>query len=174
MTRLLEVKNLKTQFATRHGLVKAVDGVSFSVEKGETLALVGESGSGKSVTALSLMRLIQPPGRIVSGEIRFDGEDMAGMSDKQIRKIRGDRMAMVFQEPMTSLNPVLPIGWQVTEPLLVHRKIRRNEARVVAERLLAQVQIPDAAKRIGAYPHQFSGGMRQRAMIASEIGRAHV
>jgi oligopeptide transport system ATP-binding protein len=168
---LLQVKNLSTQFRTERGVVKAVDGVSFDIVPGETLAIVGESGSGKSVTALSILRLIaDPPGRIVGGEIIFEGRDLLKLSETEIRDLRGDRMAMIFQEPMSSLNPALTIGLQVAEPINLHRRVPWAKALDKAKELLGRVRIPDAEGRIAAYPHQFSGGMRQRIMIAMGLG----
>ena len=167
MAPLLDVRNLKTYFKTDDGLVKAVDGVSFDLNEGETLGLVGESGCGKSVSALSILRLIPfPPGKIVDGEILFDGRDLRNISDEEMRDVRGNQIAMVFQEPMTSLNPVLTVGLQVAEPLEVHKSIRKKKALGRAAELLAKAQIPEAGIRVKAYPHQFSGGMRQRAMIS--------
>ncbi len=167
MADLLVVKDLATHFFTESGVVKAVDGVSYDIEEGETLALVGESGCGKSVSALSLMRLIpNPPGKTVAGEAIFEGEDLLKMSDQDMRHIRGNRMSMIFQEPMTSLNPVLTIGRQITESLELHLKMDRQAARERAAELLSLVGIPDAMRRLDDYPHQFSGGMRQRVMIA--------
>jgi len=164
---LLEVNGLKTQFFTQDGVVKAVDGVSFFVNEGETLGIVGESGSGKSVSVLSVMRLIpQPPGKIVDGQVLFDGEDLLKMNDEQIRHVRGNKIAMIFQDPMTSLNPVLTIGRQVGEALELHMGMKKDEARKRTAELLAMVGIPEAEARLDDYPHQFSGGMRQRAMIA--------
>ncbi len=154
-------------FFTRDGVVKAVDGVSFTLEPGETLAVVGESGSGKSVTALSIMRLVpEPPGKVVKGDIRFRGESILAMSEKDQRKLRGNRIAMIFQDPMTSLNPVYRIGKQIAEPLRLHKNMSRKESWDAAVELLDQVGIPQAAERARSYPHEFSGGMRQRAMIA--------
>lgn len=170
MAPLLQVKDLKTQFFTEDGVVKAVDGVSYDVEEGETLGLVGESGCGKSVSALSILRLIPyPPGKIVGGEILFEGEDILKMDEEEIRHIRGNRIAMVFQEPMTSLNPVLTIGRQLTEALELHLKLDPNAARKRAAELLEMVGIPEAANRLNDYPHQYSGGMRQRVMIAMAL-----
>jgi oligopeptide transport system ATP-binding protein len=167
MSPLLEVKDLRTYFYTHDGVVKAVDGVSFHVDKGETLGIVGESGSGKSVTSLSVMRLIAtPPGRIVGGQILFDGEDLLQLSEDEMRQIRGGDIAMIFQDPMTSLNPVLTIGRQITESLELHLGMTGHQARRRAAELLAMVGIPSAESRLDDYPHQFSGGMRQRAMIA--------
>ncbi len=167
MSTLLEVKDLRTYFNTEEGVVKAVDGVTFDVQEGETLALVGESGCGKSVSALSVLRLIPiPPGRIVSGEVIFEGEDLLTMGEGEIRHIRGNRIAMVFQEPMTSLNPVLTIGKQMTEALELHLKLDKEAATARAVQLLEMVGVADADRRVSDYPHQFSGGMRQRVMIA--------
>ena len=164
---LLEVKGLKTQFFTQDGVVKAVDGVSWYVDEGETLGIVGESGCGKSVSVLSVMRLIpQPPGRIVEGEVIFDGENLLTMKDNDIRKIRGNKIAMIFQDPMTSLNPVLTIGRQIGEALELHMGMKKEESRKRSAELLSMVGIPEAEMRLDDYPHQFSGGMRQRAMIA--------
>jgi len=167
---LLEVRNLETQFKTQDGLVKAVNNVSFHVERGETLGIVGESGSGKSVTSLSLMRLIpSPPGKIAGGEIIFDGENLLDLSEEEMRHIRGNRIAMIFQDPMTSLNPVLTVGRQITESLELHMKMSGAEARKRAIDLLGMVGIPSAAGRLEDYPHQFSGGMRQRVVIAMAL-----
>ncbi len=167
---LLEVKNLKTQFFTQDGIVHAVNGVSFHVEEGETLGIVGESGCGKSVSVLSVMRLIpQPPGKIVGGEVLFDGRDLLKVSDDEIRQVRGNKIAMVFQDPMTSLNPVLTIGRQIGEALELHLNMGRQEARKRSAELLSMVGIPQAEERLDDYPHQFSGGMRQRAMIAMAL-----
>ena len=167
---ILQVKNLTTRFRTERGMVTAVDQVSFEVAPGETLAIVGESGSGKSVTALSILRLIpNPPGEIESGEILFDGEDLLKMSGAKMRSIRGDRIAMIFQEPMSSMNPALTVGMQIAEPINLHRRTPWKKALQMAGNLLCKVQIPDATSRVTAYPHQFSGGMRQRAMIAMAL-----
>jgi oligopeptide transport system ATP-binding protein len=164
---LLDVKELQTQFFTQDGVVKAVDGVSFHVDEGETLGIVGESGCGKSVSVLSVMRLIpQPPGKIVGGQVLFDGRDLLEVSDDEIRKVRGNRIAMIFQDPMTSLNPVLTIGRQICEALELHMGMNKEEARQRSADLLTMVGIPEAEARLDDYPHQFSGGMRQRAMIA--------
>jgi oligopeptide transport system ATP-binding protein len=171
MGTLLEVKDLRTYFYSMDGTVKAVDGVSFDVQEGETLGLVGESGCGKSVSALSILRLIpDPPGEIVEGEIYFEGRDLLKLSNEEIRQVRGNKIAMIFQEPMTSLNPVLTVGRQLAEPLEVHRGMSLHEALKKAKELLGKVQIADGDKRISDYPHQFSGGMRQRAMIAMSMG----
>ena len=170
MANLLEVKDLATHFFTQDGVVKAVDGISYTLAEGEVLGVVGESGCGKSVHALSIMRLVaNPPGRIVGGEILFEGENLLNMDDSEMRHIRGNRIAMVFQEPMTSLNPVLTIGRQLTETLELHQKMARREARTRAAELLQTVGIPDAESRLSDYPHQFSGGMRQRVMIAMAL-----
>ena len=164
---ILEVKDLSTHFFTPEGVVKAVDGVSYSVEMGETVAIVGESGCGKSVSALSIMRLIpDPPGRIVSGQILFNGQDLQKLNREEMRKVRGRGIAMVFQEPMTSLNPVLTIGRQITETLEVHLNMSREAAEKRAAEVLNLVGIPDPQRRLSQFPHQFSGGMRQRVMIA--------
>ena len=167
---LLRVRNLVTRFRTGRGTVTAVNNVSFDVAAGETLAIVGESGSGKSVTALSILRLIpDPPGHIESGQILFDGQDLLKMSDAEIRAVRGDRIAMIFQEPMSSLNPSLTVGMQVGEPINLHRKLPWRQALEKARELLGMVRMSDTASRVTAYPHQFSGGMRQRAMIAMAL-----
>jgi len=171
MPPLLDVKDLRTYFFGMDGTIKAVDGVSFDLYEGETLGLVGESGCGKSVCALSILRLIpNPPGEIVDGEVFFENRDLLKLSNEEIRKVRGNRIAMIFQEPMTSLNRVLTVGRQLAEPLEVHRAMALNEALEKAKELLGKVQIADADKRIRDYPHQFSGGMRQRAMIAMDMG----
>jgi peptide/nickel transport system ATP-binding protein len=169
MSHLLEVKNLRTHFPTRAGLVRAVDSVSFYIDKGELLGLVGESGCGKSITALSIMRLIAPPGKIVGGEISFDGRNLLKLSDSEMRAIRGDDIAMIFQDPMTSLNPVFTVGEQIAEALRLHRKLSRKAAREGAIEAMREVSIPDPARRIDDYPHQLSGGMRQRVMIAMAL-----
>ena len=167
---LLDVKGLETQFKTPDGIVHAVNGVSFSLEEGETLGLVGESGCGKSVTMLSVLRLIaMPPGKIVAGEAFFRGKDLLKMSQEEIRHVRGAQIAMVFQDPMTSLNPVLTIGVQLEEPLMLHLGINRAQASARSAELLAMVGIPNAKDRLSDYPHQFSGGMRQRVMIAMAL-----
>ena len=164
---VLEVNDLKTHFFTREGVVQAVDGISFSLEKGKTLGIVGESGCGKSVTALSIMGLIpKPPARIVGGEVLFDGKDLTKLSEGEMQHIRGNEVAMIFQDPMTSLNPTLKIGTQITETILAHRDVSKQEARKRAVDLLKEVGIPRAAERLDDYPHRFSGGMRQRVMIA--------
>jgi peptide/nickel transport system ATP-binding protein len=167
---LLEVADLRTWFFTRDGIVRAVDGVSFHVTPGETLAIVGESGCGKSVTALSVLRLIpSPPGRIVSGKIRFAGRDLLDLSEAHMREVRGNEISMIFQEPMTSLNPVLTIGRQIAETLTLHQGLSRAKALARAVDMLRVVHIPEAERRIAEYPHQLSGGMRQRVMIAMAL-----
>ena len=170
MPTVLEVKDLVTRFRTPEGVVYAVNGVSFHLDEGETLAIVGESGSGKSVTMLTLMQLIpQPPGEIVSGEATFLGHDLLKMSQDEIRHVRGAQMAMIFQDPMTSLNPVLTIGKQITEPMLIHLGVTKDQARSRAVDLLRMVGIARPEERLEDYPHQFSGGMRQRVMIAMSL-----
>ena len=170
MSSLLEVSDLGTWFYTRQGIVKAVDGVDFEVAAGETLAIVGESGCGKSMTALSLMRLIpDPPGRIVSGSIRLAGRDLLKISEEEMRSVRGNEISMIFQEPMTSLNPVMTIGKQISESLILHRDMDRKAAMKRAVEMLDLVRIPEPAQRAKEYPHQLSGGMRQRAMIAMAL-----
>ncbi len=170
MAPLLEVKNLVTQFFTMEGVVKAVDGISYNVEAGETLGLVGESGCGKSVSALSVMRLIPwPPGKVMNGEVLFEGEDLLKIDNDEMRSIRGKEIAMVFQEPMTSLNPVLTIGRQLTETMELHLNLDKQGAQQRAVDLLQMIGIPDPERRLDQYPHQFSGGMRQRVMIAMAL-----
>src|ERR671921_1819916 len=167
---VLEVRSLKTQFKTQDGVVKAVDDVSFYVMPGETLGVVGESGCGKSMTGLSIMRLIpSPPGKIVAGEILFNGDDILRMTDEQVRAIRGNDIAMIFQDPMTSLNPVLTINRQISEALQLHMGMNKGQARGRTIELLKMVGIPNAEERVDQYPHQFSGGMRQRVMIAMAL-----
>jgi peptide/nickel transport system ATP-binding protein len=167
---ILDIADLRTWFFTRDGVVRAVDGVSFHVLPGETLAIVGESGCGKSVTALSILRLIpSPPGRIVSGKIRFAGRDLLGLSEAEMRQVRGNEVSMIFQEPMTSLNPVLTIGRQIAETLTLHQGLGHKSALAKAADMLRLVHIPEADRRIGEYPHQLSGGMRQRVMIAMAL-----
>ena len=163
---LLDVQDLKTYFRTMDGIVKAVDGVSFKMDAGSSIGIVGESGCGKSVTSLSIMRLVEKPGWIAGGRIDFLGEDLASLSEENMRKVRGDKITMVFQEPMTSLNPVYTIGDQVAEIIRVHRKVSRREALNRAVELLKMVGLPNAERRIKEYPHNFSGGQRQRIMIA--------
>ncbi len=167
---LLAVTNLKTQFFTQDGVVKAVNGVSFQLMPGETLGIVGESGCGKSITAMSIMRLIPtPPGKIVDGEVLFQGKDVLKMNDQQLRGVRGNDIAMVFQDPMTSLNPVLTVNRQIGESLELHKGMSKSESRARAVELLKMVGIPNAEQRVDQYPHQFSGGMRQRVMIAMAL-----
>lgn len=167
MAALLEIKNLKTYFYSPGKVVPAVDGISFNINKGETLCVVGESGCGKSVTSLSVMQLIAtPPGRYADGEILFDGENLLNKSEREMCKIRGNTISMIYQEPMTSLNPVFTIGMQIMEPLSIHLKLSPRAARAKAEHMLSLVGIPDPASRLLEYPHQLSGGMRQRVMIA--------
>jgi ABC-type dipeptide/oligopeptide/nickel transport system ATPase component len=167
---ILEVNDLRTYFYTRDGVVRSVDGVSFSISEGETLAIVGESGCGKSVTSLSLLRLIpSPPGKIVTGSILFHGKDLLSLSEDEMRDIRGDKISMIFQEPMTSLNPVLTIGRQISEVLELHRHCTKEEARNRILELLNLVNISEPERRIDEYPHQLSGGMRQRIMIAMAL-----
>jgi peptide/nickel transport system ATP-binding protein len=166
---ILEVRNLRTSFPTAGGFVHAVDNVSFNVRKGEALALVGESGCGKSVTAMSIMRLVAPPGRITAGQVRFKGRNLADLSEREMRTVRGNDIAMVFQEPMTSLNPVFKIGAQVAEAVRIHQKVSKKEAWKRAGEMLELVSIPDPIKRLDDYPHQLSGGMRQRVMIAMAL-----
>jgi oligopeptide transport system ATP-binding protein len=167
---LLEVENLRTYFYTRGGVIRAVNDVSFSLNRGETLGIVGESGSGKSVTCYSILGLIpKPPGKIVSGQANFDGVDLLNCQEQLLRRIRGKRISMIFQDPMTSLNPYMRISDQLVEPLLVHEKISRSRALAKAIASLEEVGIQDAAGRINLYPHQFSGGMRQRVMIAMAL-----
>ena len=167
---ILTVRDLRTHFFTEDGVVRAVDGVSLTVGARQTFALVGESGCGKSVTALSIMRLVpDPPGKIVSGEITLEGDSLTGLTERQMRSVRGGRVAMIFQEPMTSLNPVFTIGSQIVEAIDLHRKLPRRAAKGLAVEMLAQVGIPDPARRFKEYPHQLSGGMRQRAMIAMAL-----
>ena len=163
---LLDVQDLHTGFPTRAGEIKAVNGVSFTVGRGKVLGLVGESGSGKSITGLSIMRLIEPPGRITGGHILFDGVDLAGLRAEEMRRLRGKRIAMIFQDPMTSLNPVLRIGTQMVEAIDAHDRMPRHAARDRARDVLGQVGIPSPEERLSAYPHEFSGGMRQRVAIA--------
>jgi oligopeptide/dipeptide ABC transporter ATP-binding protein len=163
---VLEVRNLTTHFKTPEGVVKAVDGVSFELHAGETLGIVGESGSGKSVTALSVMRLVPRPGQIVKGEVRLKNRDLTSLTEAEMQEIRGVSIAMIFQDPMTSLNPVFRVGWQVAEPLFVHQNKDRIRALAEADKMLGRVGIPNPKERARDFPHQFSGGMRQRAMIA--------
>ncbi len=170
MSALLQIEDLRTHFLTRDGVVRAVDGVSFAIDAGETLALVGESGCGKSVTALSVLRLIaSPPGKIVSGALLFQGKDLLGLDEREMRALRGNDISMIFQEPMTSLNPVLTVGRQIAEALRTHRGLGRAEAHAGAVQMLRQVDIPEPGRRAEEYPHQLSGGMRQRVMIAMAL-----
>ena len=170
MAGLLEVRGLRTHFASERGEVRAVDGVDFRLERGRTLGIVGESGCGKSVTALSIMGLVpQPPGRIAGGEVRFEGEDLLQAPVQRLRDLRGDKLSMIFQEPMTSLNPAFTVGDQVSEALLRHKKIGKSEAKTQAVEMLRKVRIPSPELRARDYPHQLSGGMRQRVMIAMAL-----
>ena len=170
MNELLEVKDLKTYFFTHEGTVKAVDGINLKVNKGETLGLVGESGCGKSVTALSIMRLIpSPPGKVVGGKIHFEGKNLLELNEKEMRKIRGRKISMIFQEPMTSLDPMFTIGDEIAEVIKLHQGLNKDEARKKAIESLKIVGMPDPEKRINEYPHELSGGMRQRAMIAMAL-----
>ncbi len=169
MSQLLEVENLQTHFPTRAGLVRSVDGVSFHIGGGELLGLVGESGCGKSITALSIMRLIAPPGTIAGGSIRFKGEELTTVSGERMREIRGNDIAMIFQDPMTSLNPVYTVGEQIAEALRLHRKLNKKAAWQAAIDAMREVAIPSPERRVNDYPHQLSGGMRQRVMIAMAL-----
>ena len=170
MDTLLEVEDLRTVFETAGGTARAVDGVSFTVGRGETVGLVGESGCGKSVTALSIMRLVpSPPGRITHGAVRLDGRDLLALSEREMRRVRGNEISMVFQEPLSSLNPVFTCGEQIREAIALHQKTGRRESRRRAVEMLRLVRIPDPEKRYGSYPHQMSGGMRQRVMIAMAL-----
>jgi len=169
LSPLLEVKNLRTYFKSEDGLVRAVDGVDFHVMPGEVVGLVGESGCGKSVTSLSIMRLIVPPGYVESGEILFEGRDLLKISEKQMRRIRGDRISMIFQQPQTSLNPVFMAGDQVAEVMRIHQKVNRSGAWEMATEMFTQVGIPDPERRVKSYPHELSGGMAQRVMIAMAL-----
>lgn len=167
---ILEVKNLHTYFNTDAGVVKAVNGVNYNLNRGEVLGIVGESGSGKSVSSLSIMKLIPtPPGKIVDGEVLFDGKDLLKMNEKELRSVRGDKIAMIFQDPMTSLNPFLRISTQLMETIILHQKLKKEDARAKAIEMLTLVGIPSPNRRINDYPHQFSGGMRQRVMIAMAL-----
>ena len=166
---LLEVKNLKTDFKLKNGVVHAVDDMSFTLDKGEILAIVGESGSGKSVTSLSIMGLLQEPGEVVGGDILYKGESLFKKSEKELQKIRGDQISMIFQEPMTSLNPVYRIGDQISESIMTHMKLSKKEARARTIEMLKTVGIPSPEERAHDYPHQMSGGMRQRVMIAMAL-----
>ena len=167
---LLDVRDLRTHFFNEDGVTRAVDGVSFSIDPGETLGIVGESGCGKSVTALSILRLLPPRmGRTIGGSITFDGTNLLDLSETEMRGVRGNRIAMIFQEPMTSLNPVLTVGHQIAESVRIHKRLGRDAARARARDMLELVKIPDAGRRLDDYPHQFSGGMRQRVMIAMAL-----
>jgi oligopeptide/dipeptide ABC transporter ATP-binding protein len=166
---MLEVRDLRTYFFTDRGVVKAVDGVSFSIARGRTLGLVGESGCGKSVTALSLLRLVPPPGRIVGGEILFEGRNLCELDEEAMRHIRGARMAMIFQDPMSALNPVLTVGFQIAEAVLAHERVSRREAFERAIAMMREVAIPDPERRARSYPHELSGGLRQRVLIAMAL-----
>jgi len=169
MGSILQVEHLRTEFATRAGLVRAVNDVSFSIGEGELVGLVGESGCGKSITALSIMKLISEPGRIAGGSIKFKGEDLVLASEARLRAIRGNDIAMIFQDPMTSLNPVYKVGEQIAEALRLHRKLDRKQAREAAIEAMREVSIPSPERRVNDYPHQLSGGMRQRVMIAMAL-----
>ncbi len=169
MTKLLQVKDLSTHFHLAQGTLKAVDGVGFSLDKGETLAIVGESGCGKSVTAYSIMRLVMPPGKIVAGEVLFSGNDLLTLAEREMQELRGNQISMIFQEPMTSLNPVLTVGRQIAEGLMLHRHQSGDDARLEGIEILRQVGIPSPAARFNDYPHQLSGGMRQRVVIAMAL-----
>lgn len=169
MSHLLEVKNLQTHFPTKAGIVKSVNDVSFYIDEGELLGLVGESGCGKSITALSIMKLIAQPGKIVGGNIKFKGEELTTAKDERMREIRGNDIAMIFQDPMTSLNPVYTVGEQIAEALRLHRKLNKNDAWEAAIAAMKEVAIPDPGRRVKDYPHQLSGGMRQRVMIAMAL-----
>ncbi|MDQ3880602.1 MAG: ABC transporter ATP-binding protein [Chloroflexota bacterium] len=168
-THLLEVRGLLTSFNTRYGVVRAVDGIDFHVGRGEVMGLVGESGCGKSVTSLSILRLIAPPGRIEAGEVLFGGRDLLRLRDREIRELRGDEISMIFQQPTSSLNPVFDIGLQVGETMEIHRNMKRRAARDRALELLRMVGIPDPRRRLAAFPHELSGGMAQRVMIAMAL-----
>jgi peptide/nickel transport system ATP-binding protein len=170
MPALLEVRRLETHFLTEQGVARAVDGVTFSIDAGQTLGMVGESGCGKSVTALSILRLVpSPPGRIVGGEILYQGRDLLSASEAEMRKVRGNEIAMIFQEPMTSLNPVFTVGDQIGEAIRLHQNTSRRETRERVVEMLRLVEIPEPARRVDEYPHQLSGGMRQRVMIAMAL-----
>jgi oligopeptide/dipeptide ABC transporter ATP-binding protein len=166
---LLDVRDLRTSFFTQRGEARAVDGVSFSLDEGHTLGLVGESGCGKSVTSHSVMRLVSPPGRIVSGSVMFEGKDLLALSEEEMREVRGDRIAMIFQDPMTSLNPVFTVGDQIAETIRLHQRVDRSAAWERAVEMMALVAIPDPRRRASSFPHELSGGMRQRVMIAMAL-----
>jgi len=167
--KLIDVKNLQTHFFTENGVIPAVNGVSFSAEKGEVVAIVGESGCGKSVTSLSILQLINKPGKIVNGEILFNGKDLTTFSEKQIRKVRGNKISMIFQEPLTSLNPVFTIGNQISETIRLHQKLDKKQAKQETIEVLKKVGLPNPDKHYSSFPHQLSGGMRQRVMIAMAL-----
>lgn len=169
MSKIIEVNNLHTYFFTNQGTIKAVNGVDFSIERGKTLGVVGESGSGKSITALSILQLLEAPGKIVEGSINFDDKNIVELNEKELMKIRGNDISMIFQEPMTSLNPVFKIGKQVSEPLMVHQKLSKYDAWQRSIELLREVKIPNPERVVNEYPHQLSGGMRQRVMIAMAL-----
>ncbi|EGQ26237.1 oligopeptide ABC superfamily ATP binding cassette transporter, ABC protein [Sporosarcina newyorkensis 2681] len=169
MSTLLEINDLKTYFYTTNGVVPSVDGVSFSLESGQTTALVGESGCGKSVTSFSIMQLVNSPGKIVGGEILFKGRDLTKLNDREMRDLRGNEISMIFQEPLTSLNPILKIGTQLDETLLLHRKVSKKEAKLTSIEMLKKVGIPRAEQVYSSHPHELSGGMRQRVMIAMAL-----
>lgn len=169
MAPLLDVQDLRVQFFTDDGVVRAVDGLSFSIEKGKTLGIVGESGCGKSMTSLAILRLIPSPGKIAGGKILFDGTDLLSLPNRDMQKIRGAKISMIFQDPMTSLNPVFTVGDQIAEVVLIHQDVGRREAKKRAIEMLERVKIPNARERADQYPHQMSGGMRQRAMIAMAL-----
>lgn len=171
MARLLEVRNLVTEFRTDFGTIRAVDGISYYIDEGEIVGLVGESGCGKSVSQLSILQLIDPPGKIIGGEVIFEGENILnyGADSEKMRSIRGGKIGIIFQEPMTSLNPTLTVGTQIIESMMIHLKVKKHVAQEMALNLLKSVGIPDAAERFYHYPHQFSGGMRQRVMIAMAL-----
>lgn len=169
MPNILEVQNLSTHFFTRAGTIKAADDVSFDIERGSTLALVGESGSGKSVTSLSIIRLVPPPGKITAGRIMFNGRDLLKLTEEEMRRLRGSEIAMIFQDPMTSLNPVFTVGDQIAEAIELHARVSKRQAWAGAVEMMTRVRIPDAERRASDYPHQLSGGMRQRVMIAMAL-----
>src|SRR4030095_68731 len=166
---ILEVNGLSTHFFTRAGIIKAADDLTFSIRTGSTLALVGESGSAKPVHSFSIMRLVQPPGKITAGQVLFNGTDLLNISDEQMRRLRGQEIPMIFQDPMTSLNPFYTIGEQMAEAIQLHQRVPRKQAWEKTVEVMARVQIPDAAQRVKDYPHQLSGGMRQRVMIAMAL-----
>ncbi len=169
MSAIIDIKNLHSYFFTSKGVVKAANGVDFSIESGKTLGVVGESGSGKSITAMSILQLLEKPGKIVDGEINFDGKNLLDLSEKELMKIRGNDISMIFQEPMTSLNPVFKIGMQLSEPLMLHQNLNKKDSWTKAVELLREVKIPNPERVVNDYPHQLSGGMRQRVMIAMAL-----